>query len=88
VKARLRRISALVFRPVAVAFDPRIEGLEYRLRQRLLELENHVATDAEVAVEMTTLQARSLGGVERRLAAIEERLGRIEELLSAPVAPR
>ena len=80
-------MSGVLFRPVAVAFDPRLEGLEHRLRLRLEELENHVATDAEVAAEMTTLQARSLGRLEERLAAIEERLGRIEAKLEGVAPP-
>jgi hypothetical protein len=76
-----------VFRPVAVAFDPRLEGLEHRLNLRIEEMENHVATDAEVAAEMTTLQARSLGRLEERLVAIEERLGRIESRLDGAGKP-
>jgi len=75
VKARLRRWSGLVFRPVAVAFDPRLEGLEHRLVERIAAMERHVASDAEVTAEMTITQSRLLARLESRLAALEERLG-------------
>lgn len=78
VKARLRRWSGLVFRPVAVAFDPRLEGLEHRvverIESRLEAMERHVASDAEVTAEMTITQSRLLARLESRLAALEERL--------------
>lgn len=77
VKARLRRWSGIVFRPVAVAFDPRLERLEQRivdrvaapLLARLDALERHVATDADTAAEMGVLQSRLLARLEGRLAA-------------------
>jgi hypothetical protein len=75
VKARVRRWSGLVFRPVAVAFDPRLEGLEHRvverLERRLDEMETRVAADAEVMAEMTITQSRLLARLESRLAALE-----------------
>lgn len=74
VKARLRRWSGLVFRPVAVAFDPRLEGLEHRLVERMGAMERRVATDAEVTAEMTITQSRLLARLEARLASLESRL--------------
>jgi hypothetical protein len=75
VKARVRRWSGLAFRPVAVAFDPRLEGLEHRvverLERRLAEVETRVAADAEVMAEMTITQSRLLARLESRLAALE-----------------
>jgi BMFP domain-containing protein YqiC len=85
VKARLRRISGVIFRPIAVAFDPRLDRLEQHLLARIEQLENHVATDTEVASEMTITQARALARLENRLAAIEERLGAGGQ--AAPTAP-
>ncbi len=80
VKARLRRWSGVVFRPVAIAFDPRLDGLEHRIVERiearLGAVESNVATDAEVTAEMTITQSRLLARLEARLAAIEERVGR------------
>jgi len=68
-----------VFRPVAVAFDPRLEGLEHRIVERvdarLDEMETRVATDAEVIAEMGITQSRLLARLEVRLAELEARLG-------------
>lgn len=75
VKARVRRWSGVVFRPVAVAFDPRLEGLENRVVDRVLArldaLERHVATDADTTAEMSITQSRLLARLEARLAALE-----------------
>src|SRR5579884_2009219 len=75
VKERVRRWSGVVFRPVAVAFDPRLEGLEHRVVERVLgrldALERHVATDADTAAEMGITQSRLLARLEARLAALE-----------------
>lgn len=70
----------MVFRPVAVAFDPRLEGLEHRVVERILArldaLERHVATDADTAAEMGIVQSRLLARLEGRLAALEGGAGR------------
>jgi hypothetical protein len=77
VKARLRRWSGVVFRPVAIALDPRLEGLEgrivERIESRLEAVERHVATDADVIAEMSITQSRLLARLEARLAALEAR---------------
>jgi len=69
----------VVFRPVAVAFDPRLEGLEHRVVERLVArldaMEGHVASDADAAAEMAITQSRLLARLEARLAALEARLG-------------
>lgn len=84
MKARVKRLSGQVFKPVAVALDPRLEALEHRLRLRMDQLENHVATDAEVATEMTITQARALDRLEARLEAIEASLAALVERSGAP----
>src|SRR5581483_7204091 len=79
VKARVRRWSGVVFRPVAVAFDPRLERLEQRVVERVVgpltarldALERHVATDADTTAEMSITQSRLLARLEGRLAALE-----------------
>ncbi|HXA29259.1 MAG TPA: hypothetical protein VN193_10995 [Candidatus Angelobacter sp.] len=75
MKARVRRWSGVVFRPVAIAFDPRLEGLEHRIVERVLArldaVERHVATDADTAAEMTVTQSRLLARLDARLAALE-----------------
>jgi uncharacterized coiled-coil protein SlyX len=90
VKARLRRWSGLVFRPVAVAFDPRLEGLEHRIVERvdarLSEVETRVAADAEVIAEMGITQSRLLARLEARLAELETRLDGAAEREPTPPA--
>jgi hypothetical protein len=65
----------VVFRPVAIAFDPRLEGLEHRIVERVLAridaVERHVATDADTSAEMAITQSRLLARLEARLAALE-----------------
>lgn len=82
VKARLRRWSGVVFRPVAIAFDPRLEGMEHRIveriESRLTAMEQRVATDAEVTAEMTITQSRLLARLDARLAALEESLAALD----------
>jgi hypothetical protein len=60
---------------VAIAFDPRLEGLEHRIVERVLArldgLERHVATDADTAAEMAITQSRLLARLEARLAGLE-----------------
>jgi hypothetical protein len=60
---------------VAIAFDPRLEGLEQRIVERVLArldaVERHVATDADTTAEMSITQSRLLARLDVRLAALE-----------------
>lgn len=71
LRAVLSRIFRVLFWPVAVALDPRLKTLEHRLTLRMDRLENHVATDAEVAAELAVTQSRTLGRLEERLRLAE-----------------
>jgi hypothetical protein len=75
---------------VAIAFDPRLEGLEHRIVERVLArldgLERHVATDADTTAEMGIVQSRLLARLEARLAALETPGGAGMVSSSHPVA--
>lgn len=71
LRAVLSRIFRVLFWPIAVALDPRLRTLEHRLVLRMDRLENHVATDAEVAAELAVTQSRTLGRLEERLREAE-----------------
>jgi hypothetical protein len=71
MKQFLRRLFALVFKPVAISMDSRLEGLEHRLTLRMDQMENHVATDAEVSAELAITLSRTLARIEKRLDVLE-----------------
>jgi hypothetical protein len=79
MKALLRRFFSILFRPVAVAVDPRLEVFENRLSNRMDQLENHVGTDAEVSAELAVTQGRTLASIDERLRRVEEKLDALLE---------
>jgi hypothetical protein len=84
MKNFLRRLFALMFKPVAISMDSRLEGLEHRLMQRMDRLENHVGTDAEVSAELAITLSRTLARIEERLDALEARESEAQAAAASP----